>query len=224
MKQNIWICLLAILLIACDKIDGTEPLVSKDYISVAPNLTLLGDGQETELKITANCSWSVSYSASWLTVTPSSGSNSETVKVSAGKNSTGQERSVTLTVQGGSAPARNVVVTQGKGTEDPVVKTLTTNTTTLSFEAKEESKPFTITSNTSWTISKPEWCVVSVSYGTGNADVLVTATNNPNKDQRTGQIVISGEGVNTVTISVTQKGKDTTNSQEPGSGDNLPPS
>lgn len=224
MKKNIWICLLAILLVACDKIDGTEPIVSKAYINVTPNLILLGDGQETELKVTANCSWSISYSASWLTVTPSSGSNSENVKVSAGKNSTGQERSVTLTVQGGNAPARSVVVTQGKGTEDPIVKTLTTNTTSLSFEAKEESKSFTINSNTSWTISKPEWCVVSASSGTGNADVVVTTADNPNKEQRTGQIVISGEGVSSITISVSQKGKDTTNSQEPGPNDNQPPS
>ena len=129
-----------------------------------------------------------------------------------------------MTVQGGNAPARSVVVTQGKGTEDPIVKTLTTNTTSLSFDAKEESKSFTINSNTSWTISKPEWCVVSLSSGNGNADIVVTAADNPNKEQRTGQIVISGEGVSSVTISVSQKGKDTTNSQEPGPNDNQPPS
>lgn len=226
MKKFIWLYISALLFIACgdDEIGNEEPFVSKDYIKVAPSLSLLGDGQEAELKITANCSWSISNSASWLSVTPSSGSNSENVKVSAGKNTTGQERSVVLTVQGGNVPARNVVVTQGKGTEDPVVKMLTTNTTSMSFEANEESKSFIINSNTSWTISKPEWCVVSASSGTDNAEIVVTAAGNPNKEQRTGQIVVSGEGVNSVTISVSQKGKDTTNSQEPGSGDNLPPS
>ena len=217
---------MTLFIVACgdDELGSEEPFVSKDYIKVAPNLSLLGDGQETELKITANCSWSISYSSDWLTVTPSAGSNSESVKVSAGKNTTGQERSVILTVQGSNVPARSVVVTQGKGTEDPVIKTLTTNTTSLSFEANEESKSFTINSNTSWTISKPEWCIISASSGTDSAEIVVTASSNPNKEQRTGQIVVSGEGVNSVAISVSQKGKDTTNSQEPGPGDNLPPS
>lgn len=229
MKKNICFCLLALLLVACDKIDGIEPIVSKEYINkeyinVVSSLSLLGDGQETELMISANCSWSISYSASWLTVTPLSGSNNETVKVSADKNSTGQERTAILTIQGGNAPSKSVVVTQGKGSEDPVVRTLSSNTTSLSFEAKEESKTFTISSNTNWMISKPDWCIVSVSSGNGNADVVVTVAENPSKEQRSGQIVISGEGVSSVTIGVSQKGKDTTNSQEPGADDNLPPS
>ena len=86
------------------------------------------------------------------------------------------------------------------------------------------SKTFTISSNTNWTISKPEWCAVSVSSGTGNGDVVVIATENPSKEQRNGQIVVSGEGVSPVSISVSQEGKDTSNSQEPGADDNLPPS
>lgn len=226
MKKFIWLYISALLFVACgdDEIGSDEPFVSKDYIKVVPGLSLLGDGQETELKITANCSWSISYSSNWLTVTPSVGSNSESVKVSAGKNTTGQERSVTLTIQAGTAPTKSVVITQGKGSEEPVVKTLSSNTTSLSFEAKEESKTFTISSNTSWTISKPDWCTLSSSSGNGNADVVVSASENPSKEQRSGQIVISGEGVDPVSIIVSQKGKDTTNSEEPGAGDNLPPS
>lgn len=227
MKKVIWIFLAAILFIACEEsnnLDIYDIFVSKDYISVASNLSLLGDGQEAELEITANCSWSISNNASWLSVTPSSGSNSETVKISAEKNTTGKERSATLTIRAGSAPTRNVVVTQGKGTEEPVVNTISTNLSAMSFEAKEESKTFTISSNTSWTISKPDWCTLSDSSGKGNAVIVVIASENSSKDQRSGQIVISGEGVSSVTISVSQKGKDTTNSHEPGSDDNLPPS
>ena len=227
MKKSkcIYIAVLMLIAFSCDdELGSNEPLVSKDYIDVASSLSLLGDGQETELRITSNCNWSVSYSAVWLSVTPSSGNSSEAVKVSAGKNSTGQERSVTLTVQAGTAPARSVVVTQGKGSEEAVAKTLSANTTSLSFGATETSKTFTISSNTNWTISKPEWCIVSVSSGTGNGDVVVIATENPNKEQRNGQIVVTGEGVSPVSISVSQEGKDTSNSQEPGADDNLPPS
>ena len=123
MKKTIWLYLLILLVAACESGDelGDVATVSKEYIVVTPNLSLLGDGQEAELKITSNCSWTISHSADWLTVTPSSGSNDVTVRVSAGKNTTGHERSVTLNIRGGSAPARTVVVTQGKGSEDPVV-------------------------------------------------------------------------------------------------------
>lgn len=210
MIRYIWFGIVTLLLMACGGGDGSgeEPFVSKDYINVAPNLQLLGDGQETELKITANCSWKISNPASWLTVTPSSGTNNETVRVSAGKNSTGEDRTAILTIQGGNAPTRSVVVSQSKGSEDPIVKTLSTNLSSLSFEAKEGSKTFTISSNTNWTISKPDWCTLSSSSGNGNADIVVTASDNPSKEQRSGQIVISGEGLSSVTISVSQKGKD----------------
>lgn len=185
------------------------PIVSKDYIDVAPNLQLLGNGQETELKISTNCRWIISYSANWLTVSPSSGSNDEIVKVSAGKNTTGQDRSVILTIQGGNAPTRSVVVTQPKGTEEPVSKSLSTNTTSLSFDANGEEKSFTINSNTTWTISKPEWCTLSKSSGEGNAVIKVTAIENPDKEQRTGQIVVTGKGTNTITIFLTQNANKT---------------
>lgn len=207
MKKFIWLYITAILFVAygCDDEDVSDDIiVSKDYIKVAPSLSLLGDGQDAELKITANCSWTISNNASWLSVTPSSGSNSETIKVSAGKNSTGQERSATLTIQAGTAPTRSVVVTQ------PIGKTLSANLSTLSFEAKGESKSLSIISNTSWTLSKPDWCTLSASSGNGNADIVVTALENSSKDQRSGQIVVSGEGVSSVTISVSQKGKDIT--------------
>lgn len=211
MRQTICLGIVTLLLMACGGGGGDsdeEPIVSKDYINVAPNLQLLGDGQETELKISANCRWTISNSANWLTVSPSSGTNNETVKVSAGKNSTGQERTATLTIQGGNAPSRSVMVTQSIGSENPVTKTLSTNLSTISFEANKESKTFSISSNTNWTISKPDWCTMSMSSGSGNADIVVTASENPSKDQRSSQIIVSGEGVNSVTVIVSQKGKD----------------
>lgn len=226
MKKVLSFYIFALLFVACgggDEPGSDEPIVSPDFIQVTPNLPLLGDGQETELMVTSNCRWTISFSAEWLSVTPTSGNNSGTLKVSAGKNTTGKERSATLTIQGGTAPSRSVVVTQAKGSEDPVTKALATNTTSLSFEAKEDTKSFTISSNTSWTISKPDWCSISATTGSGDAEIYVTTSENPNKEQRTGQIIVSGEGVSSVTISVSQKAKDTTGSEEPGADDNIPP-
>ena len=198
---------------------GDDPVISKDYINVTPNIQLLGDGQETEASVTATCAWTISNPVSWLTVTPLSGNKNAIVKISAGKNSTGQERTATLTVSGGNAPNRTIVVTQAKGSENPA---LSINLTALDFESKSETKSFVISANVSWTISKPEWCSLSQSSGKGNGEVSVTVSENTDKE-RTGQIVINGDGVNAATIVVTQKSKDKTNSEEPGKDDNQPP-
>ena len=205
------------LVMACGGGDepGEEPQVSKDRVDVAPNLQLLGDGQVTELTVTANCSWTITKSADWLTVNPMSGNNTETVRVSAGKNPTSEPRYATLTVKGGKAPEKYVMVTQLAG------KTLTADVSSLAFEAKGEAKTIKIVSNTTWSITgKPEWCVLSESSGSGSRDITVTANENTKTEDRSGQIVIEGDGVSKVVIDVTQKAKEL---QEPGSDDNTPP-
>ena len=211
------------LVMACGGGDepGEEPQVSKDRVDVAPNLQLLGDGQVTELTVTANCSWTITMSANWLTVNSTSGNNTETVKVSAGKNPTSEPRSAILTVKGGTAPAQIVTVTQLAGTVVPEVKTLTADVSSLAFEAKGEAKTIKIVSNTTWSITgKPEWCLLSESSGSGSRDIAVTANENTKTEDRSGQIVIEGDGVSKVVIDVTQKAKEL---QEPGSNDNTPP-
>ena len=223
MKKYIGIYILMLLITACGGggEPGTDgPVVSSDYITVPPSLTLLGDGQTSDLQIRANCNWTISCSASWLTISPSSGSQSQTVSVTAGKNSTGSERVATLTISGGKAPSRTVTVTQPKGTEE---LRLSASTTSLEFEAKGETKSFTINTNTSWTISKPDWCTVDNASGTGDATISVTVSENKDKEKRTGNIIINGEGVSPVTITINQKEREAGNS-EPGSDDNTPPS
>ena len=222
MKKLYGIYILVLLITACGEGDepGTDtPVVSPDLINVPPSLTLLGDGQTSDLQIQANCYWTIRCSADWLTISPSSGSQSQTVSVTAGRNSTGSERVATLTVSGGKAPSRTVTVTQSKGTEG---LGLTVSTTSLDFEAKGETKTFTISSNTSWRISVPEWCTIDRPSGSGDASISVTASENTDKEKRSGSIVVNGEGVNPVTITINQKAKEAGNS-EPGLGDNLPP-
>ena len=222
MKRTVFLYVVSLLLVACGgggDDPGEGPVISKDYINVPPNVQLLGDGQETEVNVTATCSWTISNPVTWLTISPLSGNKNAIVKISAGKNSTEQERSATLTVSGGNAPSRTIVVTQAKGSENPA---LSVNLTTLDFEAKSETKSFVISSNVGWTISKPEWCSLSHSSGKGNEEITVTVSDNTEKE-RTGQIVINGDGVNSVTIVITQKSKDKTNSEEPGEDDNQPP-
>ena len=93
----------------------------------------------------------------------------------------------------------------------------------LEFEKDGGNQSFVITSNTSWTITCPDWCTLSKKSGNGNATITVTATKNDKTEQRSGQVVISGDGVNDAYISLSQRPGDK-NSNEPSPGDNLPPS
>ena len=139
----------------------------------------------------------------------------------AGKNPTSEPRYATLTVKGGNAPEKYVMVTQLAGTVVPEAKTLTADVSLLTFEAKGETKTIKITSNTTWNITnKPDWCVLSESSGSGNKSITVTANENTKTQDRSAQIVIEGDGVSKVVIDVTQKAKEL---QEPGSDDNTPP-
>lgn len=225
MKKSILYSLLLIVCVACgggdDAGGGNSPQPSKDYLSVTPNLELLGDGQTTDITIDANCSWTISKDVDWLTVSPMSGSNKQTVTIAAMKNSTGADRMAILTVQGGTLPVRRVTVTQRKSSDTPVQKSLSVNPNSLEFEANGGNQDITITSNTSWTITCPDWCTLSKKSGSDNATITVTVGKNEKTEKRDGQIVISGEGVNAATINVSQKAGTNTG---PNPGDNLPPS
>lgn len=225
MKKSIFYSLLIMVCVACgggdDAGGGDSPQPSKDYLRVPTSQELLGDGQAVDITIDANCSWTITKDADWLTVSPMSGSNKQTVTIAAMKNSTGADRMAILTVQGGTLPARRVTVTQRAATDTPVQKSLSVNTTSLEFEKDGGSQNITITSNTSWTITCPEWCTISKTSGSDNATITVTVGKNEKTEKRDSQIVISGDGVNAATINVSQKAG---TSSGPNSGDNLPPS
>ena len=226
MKKSILYSLILMAFVACGgggDADGENPQVHKDKLIVPTSLEFLSDAQTTEMAINANCSWTISKDVDWLTVNPMSGANNQTVIISVTKNTTSADRIAILTVQGGSLPAKVVTVTQRKATDTPVQYSLTVDKSSLELQKECGNQSFVITSNTSWTITCPDWCTLSKKSGNGNATITVTATKNDKTEQRSGQIVISGDGVNDVKVNVTQKpADDTPNGPDPG--DNLPPS
>lgn len=115
MKKICFQMLICIFLVSCGgKGQEEEPYISNDYINVSPNVELLGDGQTVDLKISSNCSWTITKDAQWLTVSPMSGNGSLDVSISAGKNTSSETRSAVLVVKGGKAIERKVTVTQLK--------------------------------------------------------------------------------------------------------------
>lgn len=224
MKKNISIIVTTLLLFACGGGGGDDgggsPQINKDYLNVTPNIELLSEGQTETITINSNCNWSITKDADWLTVSPMTGANTQSVTVSASKNSSGQDRTAILTISGGSAPTRRVTVTQKK---EVIQLVLSVDKTSLEYEKDGGSQNLVITSNTRWDISCPSWCTLSTKSGSGNATITVSVGKNEKAEQRSDQIIINGDGVSTVHVSVSQKPGDK-NTNEPNPDDNQPPS
>lgn len=232
MKKMIKYAAALVLLIAsaCESNDSTgqdKPYISKDYLQVAHQLQLSAEGKAAELRVEANGAWHVDISENWLAASPSDGSMSQTISILAGQNATGVERTAILKFTAGSAPVRTVTVAQPSLNIDvPEEKLLSVSPTTLEFEASGGEMYLSIRSNTNWVVSSsPDWCSLSAYSGTGNADIGVSVNANPIEEQRTGHIIIAGEGVNPITVDLVQKEKDPTSTQkEPDPNDNQTPS
>lgn len=103
-------------------------IVSNDYLSVpSTSIQLSGDGSEQELTITANCKWNVSADVDWISLSPSSGNNNGSVTITASLNSTGADRTGTITIKNEKGSLeKKIRVTQGTPT-GAIVPTINDN-------------------------------------------------------------------------------------------------
>jgi hypothetical protein len=84
-------------------------------LDVSPTaLSFAAAGEAKTLQVAANVGWTASSDASWLTVSPASGTNSSTVTATATANTSASQRAATITVTGGGI-TRTLGVTQAAG-------------------------------------------------------------------------------------------------------------
>lgn len=115
--KKIYLCISILMSAICSCSSGDDLgdiTMSKDYISVTQSVDLPGDGGEGQFDVKATCSWSIISNAEWLTISTTSGENDASISVSAGKNTTGNTRTATITVRGGDGLTRTVTITQGR--------------------------------------------------------------------------------------------------------------
>ena len=174
-------------------------------LTVSPaSLTFGSVGETLPLSITSNTSWTATKDADWLTLSPLSGTGtgSESINVEATANTTGSERTATITITDGGSLTEMVTVSQ----DDPSA-TLTVLPTSLTFVAEGETQALTITSNTSWTTaSDVNWLTLSAlsGTGTGSESINVEASENTMTSERTATITIAYGTSSTRMVSVSQ--------------------
>jgi hypothetical protein len=169
-------------------------------LTVSPtSLSLASGASSAPVSVTANVSWTVTDNQTWLSVSPTSGSNNGSFTVSATANTGTAARTGTVSVTG-SGITRSIAVTQAA----PSANNLTVAPTSLSFASAASSGSVTVTANVSWTVSDNQtWLSTSSTSGTGNGSFTVNATANTGTASRSGTVTLTGGGL-TRTIAVTQ--------------------
>ena len=97
------------------------------YASAITNFAALGETKNTT--ISSNVSWTVTSSESWITFTPTSGSQNGTIAITAGANPTTAQRVGTVTVTGGTE-SRVINVIQAAGDPTAGLNMINTGTAT----------------------------------------------------------------------------------------------
>jgi mannan endo-1,4-beta-mannosidase len=168
----------------------------------ASSLSLAASASSSAISVTANVSWTVTDDQSWLSASPTSGSNNGSFTVSATANTGSAARSGTVTVSGGGL-TRTIAVTQAA----PSANSLSLSSSTLSLAATASSSSVTVTSNVSWSVTDDQsWLSASPTSGSNNGSFSVSATANTATTSRTGTVTVTGGGL-TRTIAVTQSGQ-----------------
>jgi len=95
---------------------------------------------------------------------------------------------------------------------DEQEKNLTVTPTSKTITAEAGSFDIIISSNIDWTItSDQDWCTFSANSGSNDATITANYTENTETTQRTATITINGIDVNSVSVSVTQQGREAAN-------------
>lgn len=187
-----------------------EPPAGVPSLSVAPaSLTFKAEGETLELSVVAeNVTWKAEAVDDWLTVAGGSGDGDATVKVTAAPNKTAAELTSSIVVTGKGVEPITVAVKQAAAAE-PAQPSLSVAPEALSFKAEGETLELTVTArDVNWTATcDAAWLTITGGSGDGDATVVVKADPNTAPTPLSTTIVFAGEGVETVSVAVTQAAK-----------------
>ncbi|MCG8311569.1 MAG: BACON domain-containing protein [Cytophagales bacterium] len=173
---------------------NTDIVSSYDYNYIPPpelmlstsTISLPSSSGSTNVSVYSNVSWTVSDNASWITVSPTSGSNDGTVGISYTQN-TGAARSATVTVSGQDVQDQYVTVDQASASP------------TLSLSPNAVSIPYDGSFNVSLT-SNTDWHMVYINYDSGSNWIQSSAGSSSGSGDATLYFTASGSPGDTCTI------------------------
>jgi YD repeat-containing protein len=153
--------------------------IPQPELTVTPTSLSFSDLAQTKtFNVASNVSWSVSDNQSWISVSPTSGSNNGTVSVTVSSNSSSSRTGVVTVSEndGSGVPNQQISISQSAFTPSLA---LSISTLTVPGHA---TMSFNITSNSSWSIwitygvGNSGWLSVDPDTGSGNSTITVQST------------------------------------------------
>gem|GEM_PF-726393 len=156
----------------------------------------------TTFDIISNLEWTSFENSTWFSISPGSGIGNGFLTVTYQANNTFFSRTGEILLTADGVP--DVILTVNQAAIEP---TLSVTPAIRNVTSPAGQTTFSLTSNTSWTVSEGVgWFSVSPMSGTNNKTLVVTYQENTLVTNRTGQITISASGVPDVVVSVIQAG------------------
>ncbi len=154
--------------------------------------------------INSNNEWSVISKYCWLTSDITKGSDTTVITLTATANPSINQRTDTVFVSVYGVKSDTVIVTQ-----EAAPAYLTVSKNTLEIAATSDNKgAFSVYSNESWMLTTSKTQTWLTPEFTANSDtsivIIITATANTTINQRVDTITVSGDGVNSKKVIVTQ--------------------
>ena len=175
-----------------------------NYLTIAPALIECGStGGEFNIEVMSNVDWAVSGMPSWMTCTPMGGSGNAvvTVNVIAISDDTQQSREADV-VFGNEVLHQTLHVSQNV---DYVSQFMITPEN-IAMACGGESKSVMLTSNESWTATpNAEWVTLDKTQGGGDAEVVVTVSENPEYEARRTTVLFTSSSGIQIALMVTQE-------------------
>lgn len=174
---------------------GATPIISlsKSEIDFA------GTPNSETVTVTANCSWSASSSANWLTV--SQKANTITLAVTANESNSNRTATISVVHYGTTNVSQKITIRQ-------VPASINASTESLVFNNTAGSVNVTINAEASWTASSSaSWIDISpASGGSGTSTMKVSVSPNTSTSERSGYVNLSIGGSQRIQIPVRQRG------------------
>lgn len=161
------------------------------YLSESPNNQNVSySAGNTSFSILSNINWNANDDASWLTLSPTSGTGNSSVIADYDENYTSSSRTATISFTGSGVSTKYVTLVQAG-----ISPSLSVAPTSQSVGSNSGNTSFTVTSNVNWTVSDDvSWLTLNPANGNGNSLLTATFLKNNTSSIRTATITVSATG------------------------------